>query len=121
MAKNTYFYHNGTEVLSIIYLGGKNMKYMEKDKEKLLLMIGKNVNYYRFHCNNKKIMNEKGFVTIERLAEEIGSSPNMIYNLTAKSVKQGVSIVFIDKIAKVLDVSLSCFFLKEPILNPPKY
>ena len=97
------------------------MKYMEKDKEKLLLMIGKNVNYYRFHCNNKKIMNEKGFVTIERLAEEIGSSPNMIYNLTAKSVKQGVSIVFIDKIAKVLDVSLSCFFLKEPILNPPKY
>lgn len=97
------------------------MKYTDKDKKDLLKFIGKNVNYYRYHCNNDKIMNDKGFVTIERLAEEIDSSPNMLYNLTAKNVEQGVSIVFIDKIARVLDVDLYCFFLKTPILNPPKY
>ena len=84
-------------------------------------MIGKNINYYRFHSNNTKIMNEKGYVTIEKLAEEINSSANMLYNLTAKNVNQGVSITYIDKIAKALDVSLYCFFLKEPIQNPPKY
>ncbi len=66
-------------------------------------------------------MNEKGYVTIEKLAEEINSSPNMLYNLTAKNVKQGVSINYIDKIARALDVSLNCFFLKEPIQNPPRY
>ena len=84
-------------------------------------MIGKNINYYRFHSNNTKIMNEKGYVTIEKLAEEINSSANMLYNLTAKNVNQGVSITYIDKIAKALDVSLYCFFLEEPIQNPPKY
>ena len=66
-------------------------------------------------------MNEKGFVTVEKLAEEIDSSANMIYNLTAKNVKQGVSIVFIDKIAKALNVRLDSFFLKDPLPNPPKY
>ena len=39
----------------------------------LLSLIGKNINYYRYHSNNTKIMNEKGFVTIERLAEEVDS------------------------------------------------
>lgn len=97
------------------------MNYTDKDKRDLLTLIGKNINYYRYHCNNTKIMNDKGFVTIERLAEEIGSSPNMLYNLTAKSVEQGVSIAFLDKLARTLNVSLSCFFLKEPTLNPPKY
>ena len=91
------------------------------NKSELLSMIGKNINYYRFHSNNTKIMNEKGYVTIEKLAEEINSSANMLYNLTAKNVNQGVSITYIDKIAKALDVSLYCFFLKEPIQNPPKY
>lgn len=66
-------------------------------------------------------MNNNGFVTIERLAEVIGSSPNVLYNLTAENVEQGVSISFIDKIAKSLDADLYRFFLKEPILNPPKY
>ena len=84
-------------------------------------MIGKNINYYRFHSNNTKIMNEKGYVTIEKLAEEINSSANMLYNLTAKNVKQGVSLIYLDKVAKALDVGLYCFFLKEPIQNPPKY
>ncbi len=97
------------------------MNYNDKDKRDLLTLIGKNINYYRYHCNNTKIMNDKGFVTIERLAEEIDSSPNMLYNLTAKSVEQGVSVVFLDRLARVLDVSLNCFFLKEPILNPPRY
>ena len=97
------------------------MKYTDDNKKELLKLIGKNVNYYRYHCNNTDIMNAKGFVTIEKLAEEIESSPNMLYNLTAENVEQGVSIVFIDKIAKSLDVDLYCFFLKEPILNPPKY
>ena len=91
------------------------------NKSELLSMIGKNINYYRFHSNNTKIMNEKGYVTIEKLAEEINSSANMLYNLTAKNVNQGVSITYIDKIAKALDVSLYCFFLKEPIQTPPKY
>ena len=95
--------------------------YNEENKQELLHMIGKNINYYRYHCNNTKIMNEKGFVTIEKLAEQIDSSPNMLYNLTAKNVNQGVSIVYIDKIARALDISLYCFFLKEPIKNPPKY
>ncbi len=97
------------------------MKYNEKEKEKLLQMIGKNISYYRYHCNNTSIMNEKGFVSIEKLAEVIDSSPNMLYNLTAKNVKQGVSIIFLDKLAKALDISIYCFFLKEPIPNPPKY
>lgn len=97
------------------------MKYNETDKRNLLQLIGRNISYYRYHSNNKKIMNEKGYVTIEKLAEEIESSPNMLYNLTAKNVKQGVSIVFLDKLARALDISLYCFFLKEPMQNPPKY
>lgn len=97
------------------------MKYTNEDKKELLRLIGKNVNYYRYHCNNTMITNDKGFVTIEKLAEVIDSSPNMLYNLTAENVEQGVSIIFIDKIAKSLDIELSCFFLKTPIQNPPKY
>lgn len=97
------------------------MIYTDENKKELLKRIGKNINYYRYHCNNTKIMNDKGFVTIEKLAEEIDSSPNMLYNLTAKNVEQGVSIVFLDKLARVLDISLYCFFLKDPVLNPPKY
>ncbi len=97
------------------------MSYDDNHKKELFKLIGKNINYYRYHCNNTNIMNDKGFVTIEKLAEEIDSSPNMLYNLTAENVEQGVSIVFIDKIARVLDVNLYCFFLKTPELNPPKY
>ncbi len=97
------------------------MNYTNEYKKTLLKLIGKNVDFYRYHCNNSNIMNDKGFVTIERLAEEIDSSANMLYNLTAKNVEQGVSIVFIDKIARALDVDLYCFFLKTPMINPPKY
>ena len=97
------------------------MKYTAENKKELLKLIGKNVNYYRYHCNNVKLMNDKGFVAIERLAEEIDSSANMLYNLTAENVEQGVSIIFIDKIARALDVDLYYFFLKTPELNPPKY
>ena len=97
------------------------MNYTQKDKKELLMRIGRNINYYRYHSNNTKLMNEKGFVTIEKLAESIGSSSNMLYNLTAKNVEQGVSIVFIDKLARALDIRIDCFFLTEPLLNPPKY
>lgn len=97
------------------------MNYNDEDKKTLLKLIGKNVKYYCYHCNNTNIMNDKGFVTIEKLAEVIDSSANMLYNLTAKNLEQGVSIVFVVKIARALDVDLYCFFLKEPILNPPKY
>lgn len=97
------------------------MNYTNEYKKTLLKLIGKNVDFYRYHCNNSNIMNDKGFVTIEKLAEEIDSSANMLYNLTAKNVEQGVSIVFIDKIARALDVDLYCFFLKTPIINSPKY
>lgn len=97
------------------------MNYTNEYKKTLLKVIGKNVDFYRYHCNNSNIMNDKGFVTIEKLAEEIDSSANMLYNLTAKNVEQGVSIVFIDKIARALDVDLYCFFLKTPMINPPKY
>ena len=97
------------------------MKYNDSNKKSLLKLIGKNVNYYRYHCNNTAIMNDKGFVTIEKLAEAIDSSPNMLYNLTAENVEQGVSIIFIDKIARALDVDLFYFFLKEPVANPIQY
>lgn len=97
------------------------MRYTDTNKKELLTLIGKNINYYRYHCNNTKIMNDKGFVTIERLAEEIDSSSNMLYNLTAKNVEQGVSVIFLDKLARVLDVSLNCFFLNMPLQNPPRY
>ena len=97
------------------------MLYSEENKRKLLQLVGKNINYYRYHCNNYKILNEKGFVTIEKLAEQTDSSPNMLYNLTSKKVKQGVSLVFLDKLARTLDISLYCLFLKEPLQNPPKY
>lgn len=97
------------------------MLYSDENRSKLLQLIGKNINFYRYHCNNTKILNDKGFVTIEKLAEQIDSSSNMLYNLTAKNVKQGVSVVYLDKLARALDVSLYCFFLKEPLQNPPKY
>ena len=97
------------------------MTYTQKNKKELLTRIGKNINYYRYHSNNTTLMNEKGFVTIEKLAEAIESSPNMLYNLTAKNVEQGVSIVFIDKLARALDIRIDCFFLEEPLSNPPKY
>jgi len=97
------------------------MEYTDNDRKEVFTMIGKNINYYRYHCNNDKIMNDKGYVTIEKLAEEINSSPNMLYNLTAKNVDQGVSIVFVDKIAKVLNVKLSCFFDSKTLQVPPKY
>lgn len=97
------------------------MLYSDENKIKLLQLIGKNINYYRYHCNNNKILNEKGFVTIEKLAEQIDSSPYMLYNLTSKKVEQGVSVVFLDKLARALDISLYCLFLKEPLQNPPKY
>lgn len=97
------------------------MSYSDENKRELLQLIGKNINYYRYHSNNSKLMNEKGFVTIETLAEEIDSSPNMLYNLTAKNVEQGVSVIFLDKLARALDVSLHCFFLKETMQNPPRY
>ena len=60
------------------------MNYTDQDKKDLLNLIGKNINYYRYHANNTKIMNEKGFVTIERLAEEVDSSPNMFILLLLK-------------------------------------
>ena len=97
------------------------MKYTDEYKTQLLKLIGKNVKYYCYHCNNQQLMNDRGFVTIERLAEEIDSSPNMLYNLTAENVEQGVSIVFIDKIARALDVDLYYFFLRTPVSNPTKY
>ena len=97
------------------------MKYNETNKKALLQMIGKNINYYRYHCNNPKLVNEKGIVTVEKLAEAIESSANMIYNLTAENVNQGVSLIFIDKIARALDIELSCFFQHEFNPNPPKY
>lgn len=97
------------------------MNYSDNNKRKLLLLIGKNINYYRYHCNNQKLMNDKGYVTIEKLAEAINSSPNMLYNLTAKNVNQGVSIVFLDKLAQALNVSLHCFFLQDQLPNPPQY
>lgn len=97
------------------------MVYTSDNKRELLQRIGNNISFYRYHSNNSKIMNEKGFVPVEKLAEEIDSSPNMIYNLTAKKVEQGASISFIDKIARALDISLYCFFLREPLSNPPRY
>ena len=110
---------NNTEIFFTIHLI-KEVS-MIVDKQKLFQRIGSNINYYRYHSNNDKIVNDKGFVTIEKLAEEIGSSPNMLYNLTAKNVKQGLSIAFLDKIAQALNVDLYCFLLKKPLKNPPKY
>lgn len=97
------------------------MIYTDKYKTELLEQIGRNLTYYRYRCNNANLLNERGFVSMEKLAEEIDSSVNMLYNLTAKNVEQGVSLAFIDKLARALDISLHCFFLKEPIPNPPKY
>ena len=34
------------------------MLYSEENKRKLLQLVGKNINYYRYHCNNYKILNE---------------------------------------------------------------
>ena len=97
------------------------MKNNDIEKRELLTIIGKNLNFYRFHCNNKKIVNDKGYATIEKLAEEIDSSPNMLYNLTSESVLQGVSIFYLDIVAKALDVALFCLFLKKTMERPPKY
>ena len=51
------------------------MLYSEENKRKLLQLVGKNINYYRYQDNQ---VHEKGFVTIEKLAEQIDSSPNML-------------------------------------------
>ena len=91
------------------------------EKLEILELVSKNINFYRYHCNNTNIMNEKGIATVEKLAEESGTSPNMVYNLTAKNVRQGVSLELLDKIARALDISIYCLFLKEPNFNPEKY
>lgn len=49
---------------------------------------------------------KKGFVTIERLTEEIDSSSNMLYNFTAKNVEKGASVVFLDRLARALNDNL---------------
>ena len=71
------------------------------DEEKLYEAIGKNVKYYR------KLYNlNKGKLTQEMLAEEIGTSTALIGNLESDKIVQGVSVYTLIKLSEALEVSI---------------
>ena len=71
------------------------------DEEKLYNAIGKNVKYYR------KLYNlNKGKLTQEMLAEEIGTSTALIGNLESDKIVQGVSVYTLIKLSEALEVSI---------------
>ena len=95
-------------------------KYEENEKE-IYRRLGSNVKFYRLNNNCPRDITDKyGRISQEALAELIDSSANMISNLEAESVKQSCSVVFIERIAKALNIPLYAFFLKVPIKNPPE-
>ncbi len=79
------------------------MKNLEADK--LFKIIGKNVKYYR------KVYNlNKGKMTQENLAELVDVSTALIGNLESEKISQGISVLTLWKISKILEISVEDLF-----------
>lgn len=79
------------------------MKNLESDE--LFKIIGANVKYYR------KLYNlNKGKMTPENLAELVDVSTALIGNLKSERISQGISVLTLWKISKVLEVPVENLF-----------
>ncbi|MBP3920090.1 MAG: helix-turn-helix transcriptional regulator [Bacilli bacterium] len=68
-------------------------------------IIGKNVKYYRILYNLKK-----GKLTQEQLAEKIDVSTALIGNLESEKINQGISVITLYKLSKVLEIPIEKLF-----------
>ena len=79
------------------------MKNLESDE--LFKIIGSNVKYYR------KLYNlNKGKMTQEDLAELADVSTALIGNLESEKISQGISVLTLWKISKILEISVDDLF-----------
>ena len=79
------------------------MKNLESDE--LFKIIGTNVKYYR------KLYNlNKGKMTQENLAELVDVSTALIGNLESEKISQGISVLTLWKISKVLEIPIEYLF-----------
>lgn len=78
----------------------KKLTFDINDRE-LFNIIGSNIKYFRllYSLNNEKI-------TQEKLAELSDVSTSVIGGLESKKVNQGISVLTLYKISKILDVSI---------------
>lgn len=79
------------------------------EEKELFEIIGKNVKYYRqlYNLNNKKL-------TQEQLAEKINVSTALIGNLESNKIIQGISVITLYRLSKVLEVPINKFFELPP-------
>lgn len=99
------------------------MPRMKRTTEDIALAkkIGDNIKYYRINNNCSVDKTDKyGRISQEKLAELADVSASMISNIEAAHVDTTMSISFLRKIAKALDIPIYAFFLEEPVKNPPK-
>ena len=79
------------------------MKNLESDE--LFKIIGSNVKYYR------KLYNlNKGKMTQEDLAELADVSTALIGNLESEKISQGISVLTLWKISRILEISVDDLF-----------
>lgn len=79
------------------------------EEKELFEIIGKNVKYYRqlYNLNNEKL-------TQEQLAEKINVSTALIGNLESNKIIQGISVITLYRLSKVLEVPINKFFELPP-------
>ena len=77
------------------------------EAKELFKTLGQNVKYYRKLYNLKK-----GKLTQEKLAEEVDVCTALIGNLESENIEQGVSVITLVKLSKILGVSI------DDLLNP---
>ncbi|MBQ9020210.1 helix-turn-helix transcriptional regulator [Candidatus Saccharibacteria bacterium] len=95
------------------------IKQTEEDKE-FLRMVGDNIKFYRINNNcTEESTDRYGRISQEKLAELADVSASMISSIEATNVTQAMSISFLRKVAKALNIPLYAFFLEHPIKNPP--
>ena len=78
-------------------------------EEELFNIIGKNVKYYR-----QKYSLEKEKMTQEQLAEKLNVSTALIGNLESNKINQGISVINLYRLSKVLNVPIDNFFKLPP-------
>jgi len=80
------------------------------NSKELFKIIGSNVKYYR------KLYNlDKGKMTQENLAELVDVSTALIGNLESEKISQGISVITLWKISKVLEIPV------EKLFEDPKH
>lgn len=86
------------------------MIYTDKDDEKLIKIISKNIKYFRLN-NNSEFRDKYNRITQERLAELCDLSTSFIGNIESSKVNAKMSITTLNKIAKVLNIEISELFI----------